>query len=270
MTTATTEAEKTSGVLPSMSRLTNPTGITVPGASMAARTEPDGLGGKLPPVKPGAIAAPKPAAASTSAIGSSDEKNSGSKTEPDLTLAEVARRRANKGQAFSVIRREDVSDGEYADAKKEIETKKAMVDLIQSLQDALAFGKEASMEIEVLRKQLAEKEAQLAGKDAIILEKVAAAAKNATITPMSPVSPALVTQLVDSLADRRFLQPQDKQAYLQGLQANPDNLVKLANRLLTISIPSPAQGRGIGGQTSKQASASFIDEGWDIVVEQGA
>jgi hypothetical protein len=148
-------------------------------------------------------------------------------------------------------------------------SQEAMADLVQNLQEALVFGKQAATEIEDLRRQLADKQAQLDRKDQIILEKVAEATK-AAATAATPVSPALVDELVSDLSERRLISEEDKQAYLQGLKTNPDNLVKLASRLLTISIPSPAQGRGIGGQDTKAASATFINDGWNIVVEQGA
>lgn len=91
----------------------------------------------------------------------------------------------------------------------------------------------------------------------------------ANVTVTSPISPLKVTELTDAMIERRMLRPEEKAAFTKHLQSDPDAVVKLASRFLDFSIPSPAQGRGIGNQETKRSDAT-VDDGWNVVWEQGA
>lgn len=142
-----------------------------------------------------------------------------------------------------------------SDAIHSPEAQAALDDLMGSLTDALTAVKEATQENERLRTELARK-------DRIILEKVASVAPKA--------DPAAVTDLVNSMVSHGLAQQKDASLLIEQLTAHPDNLVKLASKLAVISMPAPAQGRGIAKEASASNTPDPAHDEWRTVIEEGA
>jgi hypothetical protein len=116
-------------------------------------------------------------------------------------------------------------------------------------------AKEATVENERLQ-------GELARKDRIILEKVASVAPKA--------DPAAVTDLVNSMVSHGLAQQKDASILIEQLTAHPDNVVKLAKKLVVISMPAPAQGRGVAKEASASNPSDSAHDEWRKVIEEGA
>lgn len=137
------------------------------------------------------------------------------------------------------------------------EVQEAIGGLLTTLEDSLKAADMATKEAERLRQDNARK-------DRIILEKVAAA------TSAPKVSPDLVAALVADLVDQDLAKKADADTLIKSLIEHPDNIVKLATKLTTISMPAPSQGTGIAKEASSKPHAPSANAEWDVVVENGA
>lgn len=144
------------------------------------------------------------------------------------------------------------------------ETKKAFADTVNALEGALKAA-------EVAEAKVAQLTLELARKEQIILEKVAAE-KSAAALPK--VTSTEVQDLVNTLVVAGQL-PQDKAASLQKhLLEHPDNIVKLASKLSAnitqISMPAPSFGKGIAKEASVGENSEADPDGWRTMLTEGA
>jgi len=142
-----------------------------------------------------------------------------------------------------------------SDAIHSPEAQAALDDLLGSLSDALASAKEATQENERLK-------GELARKDRIILEKVA------SVKP--GVDEAMVVDLVQDMVGHGLAKQADAQILIDQLKADPNNVVKLAKKLAVISMPAPAQGRGIAKEAHVNETSDPERMAWRNVIANGA
>ena len=137
------------------------------------------------------------------------------------------------------------------------EAQTAIANIVLNLEETIKLAKSATDEVSRLR-------GDLARKDQIILEKVANA------TPAT--SPEAVGSLVATMVEKGLLAKEAAVATTELLMKDPSNLVKLATKLASISLPPSSQGRGIAKNETapeKKASSTSLD-GWDHVITKGA
>lgn len=80
----------------------------------------------------------------------------------------------------------------------------------------------------------------------------------------------LINKVVDQLVTDNYISVEQRSKMASELQ-NPDNILKLASRILEVSSTTPSQGRGIPKSASVNTDKSLPDgweeDGWDRVVE---
>ena len=102
-----------------------------------------------------------------------------------------------------------------------------------------------------------------ANAEAVRLQKVASAS-DATIPDNR-----LIDKVVDQLVADSYIAIEDRAKMAHELQS-PDNILKLASRVLEISSATPSQGRGIPksasmGGSGRQLPDDWAADGWDNV-----
>jgi len=137
------------------------------------------------------------------------------------------------------------------------EAQAAVGELAKQLEESLKVAKAACDENARLKTDLARK-------DQIILEKVASAKPAA--------QPEAIAALVTNLVEKGFLAKEAAVTTTEHLAQDPNNLVKLATKLASLSLPSSTQGRGIAkNETAPEKKASASDQdGWTDVIRTGA
>jgi hypothetical protein len=134
----------------------------------------------------------------------------------------------------------------------------AMDDLLAVLSESLTAAKEAAEQNDLLRKKVAEQEK-------IILEKVAAVKTASSIH----ASPEKISDLVVTLVSNGLFDKNGSEQLAKKLAEHPDNIIKLASGLASLSAPAAQQGRGISKNASSEAPTPISDE-WETVIREGA
>lgn len=141
-------------------------------------------------------------------------------------------------------------------------------DLIDIVEDTLTAYKSTQEELNNWKKK-----AQEVPKEKVILEKVAAT-----------LDKHIIHQTLDYLENHAMIDPGDvkqREKMASFLEADPNNALLLAQRILQFSTPALSEGRGV----SKSASAKhgseinstdagypegWLEDGWDKVLSKGA
>jgi hypothetical protein len=131
-------------------------------------------------------------------------------------------------------------------------------ELFQLVEDSLHQAKQAYIALAEERKEK------------VRLEKVAS-----ELPKTKPIDPVLVNKTVSLLVRHDYLDPSQQEKFASDLAADPQNALKLANRIIEISAPTPhydSEGRGIPKQASTATPETERDDtsAWLKVVSEGA
>lgn len=131
-------------------------------------------------------------------------------------------------------------------------------DLTSQLEAALLVAQDAT-----------EKLAAVRAEQKVMLEKVASL-KPQTLS----LDPTLIDQALGTLEDLAIMDPRGREKIAADLTADPNNALRLLERVVNLSAEAPQQGRGVPKNASAFNSASGESEsdpdGWNFVVKHGA
>lgn len=134
-------------------------------------------------------------------------------------------------------------------------------EMLETVDLAITAAKQASASLEVVTAERDKLAADLRQKQTVILEKVASDAQP---------SATLVADVVTAMIDRSLIKAADAQEFTRELTKHPDNALKLASRLITLSAPAPATGSGIPKTAHEEPQKSEETLLWEKVAREGA
>lgn len=125
-------------------------------------------------------------------------------------------------------------------------------ELVQLVEDSLTEAKQAYAQLARERQ------------DKVRLEKVANETQR---TPK--VSPDIVERTVDLLIEHNYIDEDQREKLASEIVTHPENILRLTNRIIEISVPSYSEGRGVPKEASAEKTPADLD-GWAKVASQGA
>lgn len=136
-------------------------------------------------------------------------------------------------------------------------------DLLGVVEDSLSACKRAQEEADGWKKKAQEKPEP----EKVVLEKVAA------------FDPDVLESTLDKLESCSYFDDSDPQARVKManfLHSDPNNALRLAQRVLQFSAPAPDEGRGVEKNATTYDTGhsalpeGWVEDGWEKVIRHGA